>query len=46
MKTFADYVRCYNNHDVIGMIEGIEKLLAIENKQGLDVFGAFVHRLS
>lgn len=38
MKTFADYVRYYNDHDVIGMIEGIEKLLAIENEQGLDVF--------
>ena len=38
MKTFADYVKYYNEHDVIGRIEGIEKLLAIENEQGLDVF--------
>ena len=38
MKTFADYVRYYNDHDVIGMIEGIEKLLGIENEQSLDVF--------
>ena len=38
MKTFADYVRYYNNHDVIGLVEAIEKMVAIENKNGLDVF--------
>ena len=38
MKTFADYMRYYNDHDVIGLVEGIEKFLAIENEQGLDVF--------
>ena len=24
MTTFADYVEYYNNHDVIGLVEGIE----------------------
>ena len=38
MKQFKDYVRYYNNHDVVGMIEGIDKMLAIENEEGLDVF--------
>ena len=38
MKTFADFVRYYNNHDVIGLVQGIEKMLAIENKNKLDVF--------
>ena len=38
MKTFADYVKFYNNHDVLGFVQGLEKFLAIENEQGLDVF--------
>ena len=38
MTTFRDYIRYYNNHDVIGMIEGIEKMLKIENANKLDVF--------
>ncbi len=38
MKTFSDYVRYYNNHDVIGMVEGLTKMIEIENKNGLDLF--------
>ena len=38
MKTFGDYVRYYNNRDVLGLVEGIEKMLEIEKQNGLDVF--------
>ena len=38
MKTFGDYVRFYNNHDVIGLVEGIGKMIEIENSNKLDVF--------
>ena len=38
MKTFADFVKYYNNHDVIGLVEGIEKMLEIEKGNELDVF--------
>ena len=38
MDTFCDYVRYYNNHDVIGLVQGIEKILVIENNNKLDVF--------
>ena len=38
METFEDYVRHYNNHNVIGLVEGIVKMLEIENDNGLDVF--------
>ena len=38
MKTSCDYVRFYNNHDVIGLVEGIGKMIKIENSNKLDVF--------
>ena len=38
MTTFADYVEYYNNHDVIGLVEGIEKMIEIQNKKKLDMF--------
>ena len=38
MKTFADYLSYYNIHDTVGLVQGIEKMLAVENDQGLDVF--------
>ena len=38
MKTFADYLRYYNDRDVIGLVEGIEKMSAIKFEQGLDIF--------
>ena len=38
MVTFADFVRFYNNHDVIGMVEGISKMLTAYEEKGLDVF--------
>lgn len=31
MKTFADDLSYYNNHDFTGMIEAIAKFLTIEN---------------
>ncbi len=38
MKTFADYVKYYNNADVIGFTEAITKYLALKQTMGLDVF--------
>ena len=38
METFEDFVRHYNNHDVIGLVEGIKKMLEIENDNNLDLF--------
>ncbi len=37
-KTFADYVRYYNDIDVVGMVEVIERMLKIYNDKGLDPF--------
>ena len=38
MKTFADYVKYYNNLDVIGMIEAVGKMNAIYHQQGFSMF--------
>ena len=38
MKTFGDYTRYYNNSDVVGLVEGLEKMIAIKFEQGLDIF--------
>ena len=38
MTTFADYLRHYNNYDVIGLVIAIEKMLAVEKSEGLDIF--------
>ena len=38
MSTFADYVEYYSNHDAIGLVEGIEKMIEIQNKKKLDMF--------
>ena len=38
MKTFGDFVKYYNNHDVIGMVEGIEKMQKVYRDQRLDMF--------
>ena len=38
MKSFADYVRYYNDADVTGMIEAIEKMAETERANGLDFF--------
>lgn len=38
MTTFADYVQYYNDHDVKGLVEGLVKMIKIENKIGLDIF--------
>ena len=38
MTTFGDYVRYYNNHDVIGMVEAIEKIIYNENQNKLCIF--------
>ena len=35
MTKFGDYVKLYNNLDVVGMIEGIEKMSQIYQHQGL-----------
>ena len=39
MQTFADYVRYYNNADVIGFVEAVDKMVANEwSANGLDMF--------
>ena len=42
MSTFADYVRYYNNADVIGFVEAVEKIIAREINNGLDMFNVSV----
>ena len=38
MKTFADYIRYYNNADVIGFVEAVDKILKNNIDRGLDMF--------
>ena len=38
MTTFSDYVRYYNNADVIGFVEAVEKMLVNERANNLDMF--------
>ena len=39
METFADYVRFYNNSDVIGFVEAVSKMLTTKRvENGLDMF--------
>ena len=39
MKTFADYVRYYNNADVTGFVDAVNKMVAHEKlRNGLDMF--------
>ena len=38
MSMFADYVTYYNNADVIGFVEAVEKIIAHEINNGLDIF--------
>ena len=38
MKRFGDYVKYYNDLDVSGMVEGIEKMIAVKISEGMDMF--------
>ena len=38
MRTFGDYVRFYNDRDVIGFVEAVEKIISNERDNGLDIF--------
>ncbi len=38
MKTFADFIRYYNNADVIGFVEAVNKMLKNNMDRGLDMF--------
>ena len=39
METFADYVRYYNNADVIGFVEAVDKMMTNKKlEKGLDMF--------
>ena len=38
MKTFADFIQYYNNADVIGFVEAVDKLLKNNVEKGLDMF--------
>ena len=38
MRTFEDYVRYYNDADVIDFVEAVEKMIANERANNLDIF--------
>ena len=38
MEKFGDYVKYYNNADVIGFVEAVEKMMANERNNKLDMF--------
>ena len=38
MKTFGDFVKYYNDLDVIGLVQGIEKMHKVYSDQKLDMF--------
>ena len=38
MTKFVDYVKYYNNADVIGFVEAVEKMIANEKNNRLDIF--------
>ena len=38
MSTFSDYIKYYNNVDVTGCVEAIQKMLKDKKEQGLDMF--------
>ena len=38
MKSFADYICYYNNADVIGFVEAVDKMLKNNRDRGLDMF--------
>ena len=38
MVVFADFVRYYNNGDVVGFVEAVEKIVANERENKLDIF--------
>ena len=38
MKCFGDYVKYYNDLDVIGLVQGIEKMIDIKITEGMDMF--------
>lgn len=38
MKNFGEYLMLYNNSDVTGLVEAVEKMIQIEIKNGLDLF--------
>jgi hypothetical protein len=38
MKSFADYICYYNNADVIGFVEAVNKMLKDYVDRGLDMF--------
>ena len=38
MQRFGDYVKYYNDLDVSGLVEGIEKMIAVKIDERLDMF--------
>ena len=38
VRTFGDYTRYYNDRDVLGLVEAIQKMFRIENENKLDIF--------
>ena len=42
MRSFADYVRYYNNNDVIGLVEVIEQMIEIYKQKSIDPFKTVV----
>ena len=38
MKTFGDFVKYYNNLDVIGLVDGVQKLMKVKELKKQDIF--------
>ena len=38
MQRFGDYVQYYNNLDVTGLVEGVEKMIKVKINDQLDMF--------
>ena len=38
MQRFGDYVQYYNNLDVTGLVEGVEKMIKVKINDRLDMF--------
>ena len=42
VKIFGDYMRYYNDRDVLGLVEAVQKMIRIENENKLDIFNVSV----
>ena len=38
VKPFGDYTRYYNDRDILGLVETVQKMICVENDNRLDIF--------